>query len=60
MALYGGWQKHLGRPQREAYKRFFVEFGVDVATAQGLPTSEATELNARIAAHLTANGVVQA
>jgi len=33
---------------------------VDVATAQGLPTSEATELNARIAAHLTANGVVQA
>ncbi len=60
MALYGGWQKHLGRPQREAYKRFFVEFGVDVATAQGLPASEATELNARIAAHLTANGVVQA
>ena len=60
MALYGGWQKHLGRPQREAYKRFFVEFGVDVATAQGLPTSEATELNARIAAHLTANGVVHA
>jgi DNA repair protein RadD len=60
MSLWGGWQKHLGRDEREAQRRFFYQFGRDVLTAQALNTADATELMERIAAHLSVNNIVEA
>ncbi len=34
MSLWGGYQKHIGRSDREAWKLFFLRFGVDVRSAQ--------------------------
>lgn len=48
MSLYGGYHTHMGRDLRESQRRFYVEFGVDVATAQTLGVKEANELRARI------------
>lgn len=52
MMIWGGWQKHLGRSDREAHKLFFIQFGVDVLTAQGYGTPEATKLLGLIQAEL--------
>ena len=60
MALWMGWQAHLGRDTREAQKRFFFQFGVDVLTAQSLNKADAAELQARIEQHLKANNIVEA
>lgn len=60
ISLWAGWQAHLGRPDRETYRRFFFNFGVDIATAQTLGAKEAGELNARISAQLAANNIVEA
>lgn len=48
MALYGGWRLERGDGIREAQKRFFLEFGVDVLSAQALGAREADELRERI------------
>lgn len=48
MALYMGWQEHLGLGHREAQKKFFLAFGVDVMSAQALNAKDAAELNARL------------
>jgi hypothetical protein len=53
MMIYGGWQKHLGRSDREAQKMFFIRYGIDVLSAQGLGTPEAAALDARISADLS-------
>lgn len=58
IALWAGWQRHLGRPDSEAYRRFYFAYGVDVATAQTLGTREAGELGARISDHLNKAGVI--
>lgn len=55
--VWAGWQTHLGRGVREAQRRFFHGFGVDVMTAQALGAREATELEERIGAQLAANNV---
>jgi DNA repair protein RadD len=34
IALWSGWQGHLGRPEHEQYRRFYFRYGVDVGTAQ--------------------------
>lgn len=59
MSVYGGWQAHLGRDTREAHRRFYFQFGVDVASAQTLGFREAEQLAERINAVLTANNVVE-
>ncbi len=43
IAQWAGWQRHLGREDAEAYRRFFFRFGTDVLTAQtlGRPDAEA-------------------
>lgn len=48
IALWAGWQNHLGRGEAEAYRRFYHSFDVDVATAQTLGATEAYALNERI------------
>lgn len=58
IALWAGWQNHLGRGDREASKRFYQYFGVDVLSATTLRTSEAAELQRRIEDVLRNNGVV--
>lgn len=59
IATWAGWQKHLGRGDRESYRRFFHGFGVDVATAQTLGAKDAAELEARVRVQLAANNVVK-
>lgn len=58
MAWWGGLQRALGRDDREGYRRFYLSFGVDVATAQTLPAREAGVLAERINLALASAGVV--
>jgi DNA repair protein RadD len=58
IALWAGYQRHLGRNESEVYRRFFFMFGTDIMTAQTLGRPEANELGERIAAKLSIDGVV--
>jgi len=58
IALWAGWQKHLGRSDAESYRRFWHAFGVDVASACALGTTNADALRVRIDSELTANRIV--
>lgn len=60
MMLWGGWQKKLGRNDREAHKLFFIRYGVDVMSAQTLNTADAAGLETKIAAELQRNNIVEA
>ena len=57
IAWWAGWQRALGRSDHEGYRRFYLDYGVDVATAQTLRTREATALADRVDAALAAAGV---
>lgn len=57
MALWGGWQARLGRPEREAQRRFFLRYGIDVLTAQTLGATEADTLLDKVQDDLTREGV---
>lgn len=61
MALWAGWQRHLGRDDSYAYRLFNHTYGVDVLTAQSkaLTANEALTLAVRIRTDLDANGVVE-
>jgi DNA repair protein RadD len=59
MAVWMGWQAHLGRPVQEAQKRFYYAFKVDVGTAQTLGKGDADELHTRIRQDLGRNNVVE-
>lgn len=56
--LWAGWQMAQGRDAREAYKRFYFAFGVDVATARTLNRADAESLAARVRDVLQCNHVV--
>jgi DNA repair protein RadD len=58
MALWAGWQKHLGRTDAEGYRRFFYKFGVDAMTAQALSTVDASNLESRIRGELHQHNIV--
>lgn len=49
IGLYGGWMTHLGHTPSEAQRRFFHQFGVDVATARTLSRADAEALRERVA-----------
>lgn len=53
VAWWAGYQRAAGRPDSESYRRFYFKFGIDVGTAQALPTAAATELAGRVAMELT-------
>lgn len=58
LAWYGGLENARGRTDiSEQYRRFFFEFGVDVATAQTYGAKEAEALRQRIAASLAKHGI---
>lgn len=58
IALWGGWQHHLGRETPEGYKRFFFQFGTDVASAMALGAREAQALTERIDNDLKRHNVI--
>ncbi len=53
IALWAGYQRYLKRSDAESYKRFFIDFGTDVLTAQTLSTKKLDELNDTIQRHIT-------
>lgn len=57
IALWSGWQTHLGREMSEQYQRFFYRYGLDVLTAQAMNTQDANHLKARIEQELARHGV---
>lgn len=59
MALWGGWRSHMGESEREAQKRFFFTFSMDVMTAQSLGASDANLLTLRVSDHLRKHNVVE-
>lgn len=48
IAIWAGYQRHLGRSDSEGYRIFYRYFGLDVLTAQTLGSREAGELTERI------------
>lgn len=61
MALWGGWWENVkGIHRREAQKRFYLSFGIDVLTAQTLGVTEAAELESRIRTQLVLHNVTEA
>jgi DNA repair protein RadD len=58
IAWWAGWQRSLGRGDGESYRRFWLMFGIDVATAQTLKRAEADALGEKIMAEMTKAGVV--
>lgn len=60
MQLWGGWREAQGLTTREAQKKFWFEFGVDVLSAQTLGTNETWTLNGKIQEQLATHGVYAA
>lgn len=58
IALWAGYQRHLGRDDNETMRRFYFTFGTDVMTAQTLGVREAEELASRISDALVVDNVV--
>ena len=58
LELWGGWQRQQGRCEREAQRRFFHRYGVDVGTAQTLGPDEAATLLGQVRDDLQRAGVV--
>ena len=48
IALWGGWQRYLNRPDSESYRRFYWRYGIDVKSAQTLKRADAESLTARL------------
>lgn len=59
IALYGGLMEQT-QPRKEAQKRFYFQFGVDVLTAQTLGPKDALALALRIKDFLNKRNVVEA
>ena len=59
IAWWAGLNQSAGRSDAEGYRRFYHQFGVDVATAQTLGSADATELTARVRAALDAAGITR-
>lgn len=57
MSIWMGWQKALGRGDREIQRLFFFRFGIDVLSAQALNAKDAEGLLAVVAGDLVANNV---
>lgn len=59
LMVWGGWQKHLGRSDREAQKLFFIRYSIDVLSAQALNAADAEILETKIRAELMAANVYE-
>jgi DNA repair protein RadD len=52
IAWWAGYQRAVGRPDAESYRRFWFAFDIDVMSAQALGAREAIELTEHINSHL--------
>lgn len=59
ISLWGGWREHVGEPERQAQKRFYLTFGVDVLSAQTLSAEAMQGLESRIRENLARNNIVE-
>lgn len=58
MDWYSGLQDALGRPSiEEKYRRFYLQFGIDTASAQALGTADAEKLRGKICEQLLRYGI---
>ncbi|HWI05785.1 MAG TPA: hypothetical protein VNT52_18405, partial [Acidimicrobiales bacterium] len=58
MSWWYAWQECLGRPDiEEAYRRFYLTYGIDTAAAQALGAADALKLRARICEELLRAGI---
>lgn len=53
IAWWAGYQRSMARDDRESYRRFYHQFGVDVMTAQTLGRPDAEKLAQAVRAYLT-------
>lgn len=60
MEFYGGWRRSLGEDHREAQKRFYLTFGVDILTAQTLNATDGDALREKIEANMMKNSITRA
>lgn len=60
IALWSGWHLALGKNEQYQYRKFFHDFGIDVASAQALGRPQAEALAGRIQSVLSTHGVTQA
>jgi DNA repair protein RadD len=58
IALWAGYQKHLGLSDSETYRLFYLRFGIDILSAKALRPTEAQALAVRIQTKLAIDGVV--
>lgn len=57
IAWWAGLEHAQGRRESESYRRFYFQFGTDVATAQTLGTREAGDLAQRVRAELQRHNI---
>ena len=57
ISVWAGWQKLCGRTDAEIYRKFYVDYGIDVGTAQTLNAAGADVLGLKITETLLSNGV---
>ncbi len=57
VAWWAGLEHAQGRSEGESYRRFYLKFGTDVASAQALGAREAAELSLRVANELAKCGI---
>lgn len=48
IAWWGGYQRAQGRTDSESYRKFYIDFGIDVLTAKALHADDAGNLNKRV------------
>ena len=59
VATWAGWQRHLGRSDSEAYRRFYLTYGTDVMSAQTLGPDDSRALRERVQADLVRSNVMK-
>ena len=52
LAWWAGYQRAMGRPDSESYRRFYFSFGIDVLSAQALGEKDAISLKSKVDSHL--------
>jgi hypothetical protein len=57
IAWWAGWRDAVGETTSQSYRRFYLQFGVDVLSAQALPTKDAEALKTKIADVLRQNNI---
>lgn len=60
IALWAGYQKHLGRDDSETLRLFYLTYGIDVASAQCLSSTDSEALELRLRTLLNQSNIIEA